>query len=135
MVSVAHNIIERSTQMNQKARLAIPYVRVGDYYYPNLELPPPVGDIGFYGRLRRKYLIEQRPVLLNRLVVSGKLFEHLADINMQATERRDALIQQMKEKGGVTEELKTRNQMAWVQQMNNIRACVDEIILEEIVFA
>jgi len=73
--------------------------------------------------------------LLNQLVVSGKLFEHLADINRQATERRDALIQQMKEKGGVTEELKTRNQMAWVQQMNNIRACVDEIILEEIVFA
>lgn len=121
--------------MNQKSEMTLPYVKVGDYYYPNFAVPPPVGDIGFYGRLRRKCLIEHHPVLLNQLVLSGKLFEHLADINRQATERRDVLMQQMKEKWGVTEELKAHDQMAWVQQMNNIRACVDEIILEEIVFA
>lgn len=121
--------------MNQESQMTLPYVKVGDYYYPNFEVPPPVGDIGFYGRLRRKYLIEHRPVLLNQLVLSGKLFEHLADINWQATERCDVLMQQMKEKWGITEELKARDQMAWVQQMNNIRACVDEIIFEEIVFA
>ena len=99
--------------MNQKSEMTLPYVKVGDYYYPNFAVPPPVGDIGYYGRLRRKCLIEHHPVLLNQLVLSGKLFEHLADINRQATERRDVLM----------------------QQMNNIRACVDEIILEEIVFA
>ena len=121
--------------MNQESKLKIPYVKVGDYYFPNFEVSPSVGDIGFYGRLRRKHLIDHRPVLLNQLVLSDRLFEYLADINRRATEQRDVLMQQMKEKCGVTEELKARDQMTWVQQMNNIRACVDEIILEEIVFA
>lgn len=89
-------------------------MKVGDYYYPNFAVPPSVGDIGLYGRLRRKHLIEHHPVLLNQLVVAGKLFEHLADVNRQATERRDVLMQQMKEKLGVTEELKARDQMGWV---------------------
>ena len=84
--------------MNQKSEMTLSYVKVGDYYYPNFAVPPPVGDIGYYGRLRRKCLIEHHPVLLNQLVLSGKLFEHLADINRQATERRDVLMQQMKEK-------------------------------------
>lgn len=121
--------------MKHNPELTIPYVKVGDYYLPNFELPPPVGDIGFYGRLRRKYLIQHQPALLNRLVVTGKLFKHLALINQQATERRELLMQQMKEKWGVTEELKHHDQMGWVRQMNNIRACVDEIIFEEIVYA
>lgn len=121
--------------MKQASGLTIPYVIVGDYYLPNFELPPPVGDIGFYGRLRRKFLIDHQPALLNQLVVTGKLFEHLARINQQATERRDLLIRQMKEAWGVTEELKHRDQMGWVRQMNNIRACADEIIFDEIVYA
>lgn len=57
--------------MHQKSEMTLPYVKVGDYYYPNFAVPPPVGDIGFYGRLRRKCLIEHHPVLLNQLVLSG----------------------------------------------------------------
>lgn len=121
--------------MNQESKLVIPYVKIGDYYYPNLSTPPYAGDMGFYGRLRRQYLIEHRPSLLNRLVLTGKLDEHLVQLNEQAMERRKQLTEQMKKARGVTEELKSRDQMGWVQQMNNIRACVDEIIFEEIVYA
>ena len=114
--------------------LTIPCMKVGDYYFPDIAPPPDAGDIGFWGRHRREYLREHRPVIFNRLVVSGDLYKHLAQVNQEATEQLEILIQGMKEAQGITEELKARDQMAWVQAMNNIRACAEEIICAELVY-
>ena len=117
-----------------ESNLIIPYVRVGDYYFPNLSLPPDAGDIGFWGRRRREFLREHRPVTFNQLVLSGELFKYLALFNQEATERLESLIQDMKGAQGITEELKGRDQMAWVGAMNNIRACAEEIVYAELVY-
>ena len=101
-----------------ESNLTIPYVKVGDYYFPNLSLPPDAGDIGFWGRRRREFLREHRPVTFNQLVLSGELFKYLALFNQEATERLESLIQGMKVAQGITEELKGRDQMAWVGAMN-----------------
>ena len=123
--------------MNQEYQsdLTIPYVKVGDYYLPNFELPPDAGDIGFWGRRRREFLREYRPITFNQLVLSGELFKYLALFNQEATERLESLIQTMKVAQGITEELKGRDQMAWVGAMNNIRACAEEIVYAELVYA
>ncbi|MBP3541999.1 MAG: TnpV protein [Clostridia bacterium] len=115
--------------------LTIPYVKVGDYYLPNIALPPDVGDIGFWGRRRKDFLREHRPITFNQLVLSGELFKYLSLFNQEATERLESLIQAMKVAQGITEELKSRDQMAWVGAMNNIRACAEEIVYAELVYA
>jgi len=120
---------------DHESDLTIPYVKVGDYYFPNFTLPPDAGDIGFWGRRRREFLREHRPVTFNQLVLSGELFKYLALFNQEATERLESLIQAMKVAQGITEELKGRDQMAWVGAMNNIRACAEEIVYEELVYA
>ena len=117
-----------------ESNLTIPYVKVGDYYFPNLSLPPDVGDIGFWGRRRREFLREHRPVTFNQLVLSGELFKYLALFNQEDTERLESLIQGMKVAQGITEEHKGRDQMAWVGAMNNIRACAEEIVYAELVY-
>ena len=114
--------------------LELTYKKVDGIFYPVFELLQQSGPIGMYGRMRRKYLIDHKPVLLNQLVVTGRLFEHLAQINREATELLDRLIAQMKKAEGVTEELKGRDQMAWVGRMNNIKARAEEIVLAEIVY-
>ena len=118
----------------RESDLTIPYVKVGDYYFPNFSLPPDAGDIGFWGRRRREFLWEHRPVTFNQLVLSGELFKYLALFNREATERLESLIQAMKVTQGITEELKGRDQMAWVGAMNNIRACAEEIVYAELVY-
>ena len=114
--------------------LELTYKEVDSILYPVFELLQQSGPIGMYGRMRRKYLIDHKPVLLNQLVVTGRLFEHLAQINREATELLDRLIAQMKKAEGVTEELKGRDQMAWVGRMNNIKARAEEIVLAEVVY-
>ena len=114
--------------------LELTYKEVDSILYPVFELLQQSGPIGMYGRMRRKYLIDHKPVLLNQLVVTGRLFEHLAQINREATELLDRLIAQMKKAEGVTEELKGRDQMARVGRMNNIKARAEEIVLAEIVY-
>ena len=114
--------------------LTIPYVKVGDYYLPNIALPPDAGDIGFWGRRRKDFLREHRPITFNQLVLSGELFKYLSLFNQEATERLESLIQAMKVAQGITEELKSRDQMAWVGAMNNIRACAEEIVYAELVY-
>ena len=103
---------------DHESPLTIPYVKVGDYYLPNITLPPDAGDIGFWGRRRREFLREQRPVTFNQLVLSGELFKYLALFNQEATERLGNLIQGMKVAQDITEELKGRDQMAWVGAIN-----------------
>ena len=80
----------------RESDLTIPYVKVGDYYLPNFSLPPDAGDIGFWGRRRREFLREHRPITFNLLVLSGELFKYLSLFNQEATERLESLIQVMK---------------------------------------
>ena len=110
------------------------YELVGDYYLPLLTLPetPP---IGVWGRRRKHYLKEHRPVLYNTMLLSGELFPHLAEVNQQANELHDRLIKQITAQAGINAQLKEQDQMAWVQQMNAIDAQVREIIDIEIIFS
>ncbi len=115
--------------------LNIPYVKVGDYYLLDFALSPDASDIGFWGRRRREFLQEHRPITFNQMVLSGELFKYLSQFNQVATERLESLIQAMKVAQGITEELKSRDPMAWVGAMNNIRACAEEIVYAELVYA
>ena len=110
------------------------YTLEGDYYIPDLKLPEEKRPIGRYGRLQRDYLKEQHPALYSSLILTGKLWTYLADLNEQAEERFDLIIEQMKVAEGVTEELKARNQLEWVGRMNNIRNRAEEIIKSEMIY-
>ena len=113
----------------------IEYVRVGDYYIPDLKLPKEERPIGKYGRMHRDYLREHNPVMFDDLVLTGRLWTYLADLNEQAENRLQLMIQQMQEAEAVTEVLKASNQLAWVQAMNSIRNRAEEILREELIFA
>lgn len=110
------------------------YIRVGDYYIPDLELPRESSSIGKWGRMHRDYLREHKPIQYNCLLLSGKLWTYLADLNEQAQDRLERLIDQMKAAEGITEALKTSDPMAWVQRMNSIRARAEAIVREELIF-
>ena len=112
----------------------IDYILVGDYYIPDLKLPEENRPIGRYGRLHREYLKQEHPARYSSLILIGKLWTYLADLNEQAEERLDLIIEQMKAAEGVTEELKARNQLEWVGRMNNIRNRAEEIVRSEIVY-
>ena len=114
--------------------MKIQYIRVGDYFIPDLELPEEPRPIGKWGRMRREYLKEHKPIQYNCLLLSGKLWTYLADLNEQAQDRLDRIIEQMKTAEGITEDLKANDPMAWVQRMNNIRTRAEEIIREELIF-
>ena len=113
----------------------IEYVRVGDYYIPDLTLPHEERPIGKYGRMHRDYLREHNPVMFDDLVVTGRLWTYLADLNEQAENRLQLMIQQMQEAEAVTEAMKASDQLAWVQAMNSIRSRAEEILREELIFA
>ena len=109
------------------------YIRVGDYFIPDLELPQEPRPMGRWGRMRREYLREHKPIQYNCLLLSGKLWTYLADLNEQAQDRLERMIDQMKMAEGVTEDLKDADPMAWVGAMNNIRNRAEEIILQELI--
>ena len=88
-----------------------------------------------YGRTREKYLREHKKVLYFNLLTSGKLYEHLAEIDTSARDMAEYLIKEMAKKQGVTEELKATDMMRWIGLMNNIRTCADEIVLNDIVYS
>ena len=90
--------------------------------------------IGRWGRMHKVFLQEHRPGQYNALLLSGKLWTYLADLNEQAADRLACIVLQMQEAEGVNEELKARNQLAWVRDMNNIRSRAEEIILSEMIF-
>ena len=112
----------------------ISYKAVGDYLLPMITLPESSGPIGHFGRLRKAFLKEQRTLIFQTMLLNGTLDAHLADLNRQAMERKETLIRQMAAKEGITEELKAADPMAWVQRMNNLRVCAEEIILKELVY-
>ena len=113
----------------------IDYILVGDYYIPDLKLPEENRPIGRYGRLHREYLKQEHPARYSSLILTGKLWTYLADLNEQAEERLDLIIEQMKAAEGVTEELKARNQLEWVGRMNNIRNRIEEIIKSKMIYS
>ena len=112
----------------------ISYTLVGDYYIPALQLPEEKRPIGIWGRMHKAYLELYRPARYNDLILSGKLWTYLADLNEQAQERLSLIIKQMKVSEGVTEELKAADQMAWVGAMNSIRNRAEEIIRSEMIY-
>ena len=112
------------------------YRREGDYLIPNLGLPDTEHyQIGKYGHLRQTYLKEHRPIVYECLALSGKLFEHLIETDRICNERMERMVAQMTERDGVTEALKTSDQMAWVGHMNNIHNRAEEIIFAEVIYA
>lgn len=110
------------------------YVLVGDYYIPDLKLPEESRPIGRWGRMHKAYLQEYRPGQYNELLLSGKLWTYLADLNEQAVDRLACIVSQMQEAEGVNEERKARDWFCWVQSMNSIRSRAEEIILSEMIF-
>ena len=108
----------------------IDYILVGDYYIPDLKLPEEHRPIGKYGRMHREYLREVHPARLNTLILTGELWTYLADLNEQAQERLDTIMEQMKTAEGVTEELKRTHQMEWVQLVS-FGCGVDAITTDE----
>ena len=114
--------------------MKINYIRSGDYVIPDLKLPEETHPIGKWGRMHREYLKEHHPIQYTNLVLSCKLWTYLADLNEQAQERLDRIMQHMKESEGVTEHLKATDPMAWVQRMHNIQNRAEEIIREELIY-
>ena len=110
------------------------YIRVGDYFIPDLELPKESRPIGRWGRMHRDYLREHKPIQYNCLLLSGELWTYLADLNEQAQDRLERMIDQMKAAEGITEALKASDPMAWVGAMNSIRNRAEEIILREMIY-
>ena len=107
----------------------------GDYLIPNLELSQqPAQSLGKYGRMRKKYLQENRPGLYNRLLLSEKLQAHLVEIDQAAYSRLEQMMPGLAKQAGATEELKARDPMKWVGLMNTCKAQAEEIILNELIY-
>ena len=120
--------------MEKRSETAIHYIQAGDYYIPDISLPQPSKSMGKWGRLYRDFLKNHHPVRYNTLILSGQLWELLAQVNEQAQDRLETIIVQMAAAEFVTEELKAADPMAWVGAMNNIRSRAEEIILSEMIF-
>ncbi len=110
------------------------YIRCGDYYIPDIRLLEENRPIGRWGQMHREYLREYNPIRFDDLCLTGELWTYLADLNEQAQNRLELIIEQMKASEGVTEELKDIDQMAWVGAMNNIRNHAEEIVIAELVY-
>ena len=110
------------------------YTLHGDYYLPDLVLREEEPTYGKYGMLRKQFLKEHRSARYQYMLLTGKLNEHLNQIDQEVREQVETLMEQMIEKQGVTEELKAQDQMKWVRLMNNIKARAEEIILKNMVY-
>ncbi len=113
----------------------IDYILVGDYYIPDLKLPEEHRPIGKYGWMHREYFKRSPPSQIEHIDTDRELWTYLADLNEQAQERLDTIMEQMKAAEGVTEELKRTSQMEWVQRCNNIHNRAEEIVLHEMIYS
>ena len=104
------------------------YTLHGDYYLPDLEINEEKPTYGKYGIMRKQFLKEHRSARYQYLVLTGKLTEHLNQVDQEVREKVEMLVEQMAEQGGVTEGLKMQDQMEWVRRMNNILEIAEEII-------
>ena len=111
------------------------YTRVGDFLLPDLMIEESEQQsIGKYGRMRKQYLKEHRPVLYSNLLTAGNLYRHLAEIDEVCEEHMNLLTRRMAKQESVTESLKVADQMEWVRRMNSIENRAEEIVLRELVF-
>jgi hypothetical protein len=110
------------------------YIRCGDYYIPDIRLPEENRPIGRWGRMHRDYIKDHNPIRFNDLCLSGELWTYLADLNEQAQNHLELIIEQMKATEGVTECMKQHDQMAWVGAMNSIHHRAEEIVLREMIY-
>ena len=110
------------------------YTLHGDYYLPDLVLREEEPIYGKYGMLRKQFLKEHRSAGYQYLLLTGKLNEHLNQIDQEAREQVETLMEQMTEKQGVTEELKAQDQMKWVRLMINIKSSAEEIVLKNMIY-
>ncbi len=116
--------------------IGVKYTKSGDYLLPDMGLTEQEKKpLGKYGLMRRKYLEENRQGLYTRMILSGKLMEHLQEIDAACRRRMEQMIREMTVAEGVTEELKAKEQMTWVRKMNALHASAEEIALKELVYA
>ena len=113
----------------------ITYQQNGDYLMPNLTTGQTERPISRYGRMRRTFLQENRPILYNSLLVTGKLYPHLLEIEDTANSRLEQMMPALMEQNGVTEHLKASDPMKWVGLMNSLKAQAEEIILTELIYS
>ena len=111
------------------------YTLHGDYYLPDLEINEEEPTYGKYGIMRKQFLKENRSDRYQYLVLTGKLTEHLNQVDKEAREKVEILMEQMAEQWGVTEELKMQDQMEWVRRMNNIKSVAEEMVLRKFIYA
>ena len=111
------------------------YIRHGDYLIPCLTLPEEEQRfIGVWGQRHKRYLKEHKEAVYITLLTSGRLNSYLADIEEQAQERFERIVEQMKQAHGITERIKAENQMEWVARMNNLQSCAREIVDKEMIY-
>ena len=111
------------------------YTAVGGVLLPNLVLDaPPPGTLGKYGRMRKRYLEQKHDGTFSALVLSGTLTQHLLDIDQAAREQMASLVPQLAAAEGVTEALKSRDQMEWVRRMNSIRNRAEEMVQKDLIY-
>ena len=113
----------------------IEYVKSGDYYIPNLKTPEGTCNIGRYGKLHSIFIKENRPAFYSMKMLNGTWLAYLEEIDASAKEMVDRLIKDMAVKQGITEELKAKDQMAWVGAMNNIRHSAEEFVLRDFIYS
>ena len=112
----------------------ITYTKHGDYYYPDLALPPqPTGDIGRFGRMRKKFLKEHQPDTFALMLMVNTLTQYLIEIDRCACEQIDLITSRLAKAEGVTEELKARDQLEWIRAMNSCRARAEEQVIREFI--
>ena len=115
--------------------MELTYTKCGDYYIPDLKAPEaPAYPIGKYGRLRKRYLAEHRPMLYETMILGGILWDHLSEIERSCRDRMECIVSEMVKAEGITEELKTADQMEWVRRMNCIQHSAEEAVLHELVY-
>ena len=114
----------------------IEYIKVGDYYIPNLTLPKPrrTGNIGKYGRLKLNYMKKYNIPEYTEMLLNNELKSYLLDIEDECKNKIEILIKQMVKKEKITEELKANNQLEWVGKMNSIKQSAEEIVLNELIY-
>ena len=109
------------------------YTKIGDYQLPNLTLSQPKTPLGKYGRMRRNYLKQYRPVLYNSMLLNGTLYPHLMELEQTAENRMQQTMAQLLKQNPAPD--KEKNQMAWVQHMNSLKAQAEELVMTELIYS
>lgn len=113
----------------------IHYSLHGDFYLPDIKVPEENITLSKWGMMHKRYLEKHKKALFNSLLIKGTLFQHCADIEKQAIDMFDTLVEQMKKTEGVTEQLKEQDQLEWVQRMGNIQQRANELVCRELIYA